>query len=179
LDAYCHWDKHGHRVDKPTWLRKHVRVSGVDGRETAALARKGTSLAPVDWLAHTADGIAPDSWNIARHWRTTYPLAFDDLRRPKFCTREHDYFALLYGKFGLPPKPYPESQPTKCRAPKKKDGPKSNIYVHCLYLARRARKQPEFVRCRPKRLLLNRASGSKPYGGDFGLRACTRAAVPI
>ena len=140
LDAYCHWDKYGNRVDKVTLLRRHVRVSGVDdkSKDTEALARKGTNLAPVDWFAHTADGIAPVSWNINRHWHTTYPIAFDNLRRSKFTARAHDYFALLYGKFGLPAKAYPESKPTKCRAPKRKD-PKPNIYADCIHLAQQAR----------------------------------------
>ena len=137
LDAYCHWDKYGNRVDKPTWLRRHVRVSSIDGTE--ALARKGTFLAPVDWLSHTADGERPVNWHINRHWHATYPIAFDDMHRSKFTSRQHDYFALLYGKFGLPPKPYPKSQPTKCKAPKRNDSPKSNIYADCLYLARQAR----------------------------------------
>jgi hypothetical protein len=98
LDAYCHWDKYGNRIDKPTWLRQHVRVDGVEGRfrlyedekiyggkvyanDRYALAPKGTCLAPVDWLANTADGLPPTNWNTDRHWRTTYPGAVEYLRR--------------------------------------------------------------------------------------------------
>ncbi len=119
LDAYRHWNEKGERVDK--------------------LRRFCVPRHPLEYVAHVADGKPPKSWHINRHWHTTYPIAFDDMRREKFTARGHDYFALLYGKFGLPPKPYPEAQPTKCRAPKRKDDRKSNIYADCLYLARQAR----------------------------------------
>jgi len=117
LDAYRDYDECGNRVDKVTLV--------------------SVPRHPIDYAAHTADGKPPNNWNTDQHWRTTYPIALDYQRR--FTSREHDYFALLYGKFGLPPKPYPKSQPTNCRAPKKKDSPMSNIYAHCLYLARQAR----------------------------------------
>jgi hypothetical protein len=82
LNAYCHWDKYGNRIDKPTWIRRHVALESINASRIDKLLKlKTANIAPVDWLAHTADGLPPDNWHITRHWRTTYPIAFDYLRR--------------------------------------------------------------------------------------------------
>jgi hypothetical protein len=70
--------------------------------------RAGPHLIPMNTSRHHFPGSALAIW--AAFLRScSIPIAFDDSHRPKFTSREHDYLALLYGKFGLPPKPYPRT----------------------------------------------------------------------
>jgi hypothetical protein len=93
LDAYRHWDKHGNRVDKVT------RLQWQEGEDLQ-----------LSYFAHTADAIPPNSWHLKRHWRTTYPIGSDHRHRRDdgwtFTPRHHDYFMLLYGKFGVKAKEF-------------------------------------------------------------------------
>jgi hypothetical protein len=64
LDAYRDWDKYGNRIDK--------------------VSRYSVPRRPIDYAAHTGDGLPPKNWHINLHWRTTYPMAVDYLRRAEF-----------------------------------------------------------------------------------------------
>jgi hypothetical protein len=117
LDPYCVWDKHGNRIDTPILLRQGHWVVNADG------------VVPKD-----GDG----SWHTTRHWRTTHPIGYDHARRPRFTSRAHDYFQLLYGKFGVPRKA--DKPPTR-KAPKRSRHTRFNIYAECLYRARKRREK--------------------------------------
>jgi hypothetical protein len=119
LDAYRHWDDNGNRLNHPMWVSE--RIGHFD---------------PLDWLAVTADGIEPPygftkfgepirstrirwlgdnhkhptGWNTQRHWRTSHPIGLGHEQRrddgQTFTPRHHDYFMLLYGKFGVKAKEF-------------------------------------------------------------------------
>jgi hypothetical protein len=95
LDAYRHWDKYGNRVDKAAWLL----WGAADDLQCS-------------YFAHTADALPPsdNAWHLKHHWRTSYPIGLGHKQRrddgQTFTPRHHDYFMLLYGKFGEEPKKF-------------------------------------------------------------------------